>query len=884
MGRIAQWLLIRRGEGRTVAYLGTLYLIIGLGMGLGHSSSDALFFKRVGVAYLPYMLFFISFALVIFSAVYAEFVDRIRPWRLFQTLFISTMVFLLASWIFMRGQFENVGFALYFIGYSVISEIIIVHFNLYASNFFDASQSKRLSPLINACARLGVIGGGVGLALVAALWPTEHMALAWVALMLAALLFVGHHHRSDSSAQMILRKRERKPFAEIREGLRFARRSALLKLTGIGVFIMIILISVQDYLVSTILAAHYPDERSLAVFFGWFSAITNMIVLLLQLTTTNRVLQRFGLKTVNLIFPWSTIFSFGLLSLSASFIPAVIARFNYRGMLHAFRNPAANTFYNALPGYMQGRARAMTIGLILPLGLAAAGLLLIFIPKSLTGEPLALMALGASILYLYVKTRKNKVYGETLIELIQSQVYLNKRIDFAEFGHFDGQVVEKIADLLQEAHNEDIIESYAEILLAGAPDEGAPILLALLPSLSFSLQDRLLSKLAPLQPEGWELQAERFLESKDFHLRATALKLLLAHHNQRAEAAAQSWVTGHDSRLRSAAAGALLAHSPVKRQQALQVLLEMLSNKNTAYILGALDVIQGTVEPEIITQVRSLTQHTDARIRALSLLRLSSLCVQANDECDNELERAQGDPVPEVRIAAVRAASLHPSTTQRLKILHRALKDEQFRVRRSALDNADGHMPVSVEKYRIALHAYTDVFAMQLLLCKALGETEFPEKRELLVEIGQKHAEIAYQKKSASMWLKRLAVLQPGESRVANFLALVLGEEIQRHINLILKILESLDEYQSVRAIRAALASGDRRLRAYGLESLRNTRNSPLLQTLMPLLEAEHDAAEWRHALPEKFGNVEAVRQWCARAGSSWLQQCAMALGQTKGL
>lgn len=883
MGRVAQWLLIRRGEGGTVAYLGTLYLIIGLGMGLGHSSSDALFFKRVGVAYLPYMLFFISFALVIFSAVYAEFVDRIRPWRLFQTLFISIMGFLLASWVFMRGQFENIGFALYFIGYSVISEIIIVHFNLYASNFFDASQSKRLSPLINACARLGVIGGGIGLALVASLWPTEHMALAWLALIFIALVFIGYRHRSDSTAKTILRKRERKPFAEIREGLRFARRSALLKLTGIGVFIMIILVSVQDYLVSMILTAHYPDERSLAAFFGWFSAITNMIVLILQLTTTNRLMQRFGLKTVNLIFPWSTILSFGLLSLSASFIPAVIARFNYRGMLHAFRNPAANTFYNALPSYMQGRARALTIGLILPLGLAAAGLLLIFIPKSLTGERLALLALGASIFYLYFKTRKNKVYGETLIELIQSQVYLNKRIDLAEFGHFDAEVIEKIADLLKAAHDEDIIESYAEILLAGAPDEGAPILLALLPSLSFSLQDRLLSKLAAQRAEGWEAQAERFLESNDFHLRATALKLLFVHHNPCAEAAAQSWITSQDPRLRSAAAGALLVHSPPQRQQALQALLEMLSSNNAAYILGALDVIQGAVEPEIITRVRGLTQHPDARIRALSLLRLSSLCAQANDECAGELAQAQGDPVPEVRIAAVRAASWHANTDQRLKILHRALEDEEFRVRRSALDNADGHMPVLVEEYRLALHDYTEVFAMQLLLCKALGETEFPEKHELLVEIGTKHGQIAYQKKSAATRLERLAALKPGESRVATFLGLVLREEIQRHINLILKILESLDEYQSVRAIRAALASGDRRLRAYGLESLRNTRNSPLLQILIPLLEAEHDAAEWRRAAPQKFVSVEEVRQWCARAGSNWLQQCAIALAQTKG-
>ena len=79
----------------------------------------------------------------------------------------------------------------------------------------------------------------------------------------------------------------------------------------------------QDYPVSTILTGHFRDERDLAAFFGWFFAFTNFVVLLLQILVTNQLLRRFGLKIVSLISPWSTAASFALLSLSASFIPAV---------------------------------------------------------------------------------------------------------------------------------------------------------------------------------------------------------------------------------------------------------------------------------------------------------------------------------------------------------------------------------------------------------------------------------------------------------------------------------------------------------------------------------------------------------------------------------
>jgi hypothetical protein len=875
---LTKWFLIRPGEGGTVAYLAALYLVIGLGMALGRSSSDALFFKRFGVQYLPHMLFLTSILLVFFSAIYAEFVDRVRPWRMFQVMFLAIGAFLIADWVFMRMGEARIAFALYFLGYGVISELIIVHFNLYISGFLDALQSKRLFPLINASSRLGAVCGGLLLGFGGAFWPTENMAVAWAALVLLGLAAVLYRHRGErrGSAAAALQKRRRKPFADIREGMRFARNSPLLRVTGIGVFIMIVLVSMQDYLVSTILTAHFHDERSLAAFFGWFFAATNAAVLLLQLLTTNRLLQRFGLKTVNLIFPWSTIASFALLSVSATFIPALVSRFNYMGMLPAFRNPVANLFYSALPAYMQGRARALTIGLILPLGLAAAGLLLVLVPRQAVGEPLALLGLFGSLVYLYLKNRKNRVYGKSLIELIQHQVFSHKAGALDELGHLDGATVDGLAELMRQTSDEHAIATCADILLRGAPQQAGAILTGVLPGLSFALQDRLLREIARLGVPGWMDHARDCLVTCDAHLRATMLELLTAHDDEEAWRHARDWLRLDVPRLRAAAASAMVRHNHAGcNDEARKVLLGMLSGGIAEEVLAALAAIQSLAQPGLLEPVRVLTQAADPRIRAAAIVRLGALSRQANQDCRAQLEQALHDPEPMVRSAAIDAATTLASVGDRLELLARALQDRELAVRQAASAHAAGCMPVTVDEYRWALAAYFSTFGMQSLLCQCLAHSELAGKRELLMESGRQHMEKAYDKKTVAALLERLPPQAAGGAHGAPLLALVLGEDIQRHLGLVLEILQNLDEGQSVRAVRAALSSRDRRLRAQAVESVRHSTNDALLRMLLPLLEAEYDGAAWRHPLQHTLATLEDARAWCLREGSTWLRECA---------
>lgn len=846
--QLTSWLLIRNGEERVVLYLSLLYLALGAGMAVGRSSSDALLFKRLGVEFLPQMFFLTSLLLVVFSAVYAEFSDRLHPSRMFKYIVALTGIFLVAVWGAMQSGGSKIAFAAYFLGYGVVSEILVVHFNLYVSGFLDISQSKRLFPLINAASRLGGVTGGVALGLLSSRFPTEYMALVWALTLVVAFFLIAAYHRGEQGLRAKARpfKKQTKPMAHIREGLEFARRSSLLQIAGLGLFVMIVLISMQDYLVSTILTRHFQNERDLAAFFGWFFAFTNFAVLLLQMLTTNRLLRRFGLKLVSLIFPWSTAASFALLSLSASFIPAVIGRFNYTGMMAAFRNPSANLFYSALPGYMQGRARALSIGLILPLGLAVSGLLLMWVPRESVGESLAVFGLLLSFVYIYLKTVKNRIYAASLARLIQQQVYTGIGQELEEIGRLDERVVGELKQLLQQTEDGENYVAYAEILLHGAPQEAGKILLETLVGKPALVQDRLLPRIAELAPPGWQDYMRRCLDSVDFHLRATALTELAKRGDADALLAIHEWLVHTNPRIRAVAAQACFAvQDPVLHEVAERTLRTMLYAEMPGAIIAALSVMRGLKLFSLGDAVRALLQHPDAGVRA----------------------------------AAIAATGTIGDASERLILLARALRDEDTAVQRAAEKHAATLMPTTESEYAAALDTYFSFFRMQSLLANCLAQSELAQRKAILLAIAHRHLQRAWDKKSVA--LHALSLAQQASARQvdeAGFLCLVLNEEVLRHIDIALDILALLDEAQMARAICAALASRDRRLRAQALESLRHIENNALVEWLLPLIEASHDGARWEHTVPDMPRDMNEMIAWCKRQGGQWLRQCAASM------
>lgn len=863
--------MIRPSEGRTLAYLGLLALANGLGFAFGRGSSDALFFKRFGVEYLPHMFFLTSIFLVVFSTVYVEFTDRVRPARMLLSIFFVLAVFLLLSWLFMAYGAGTLAFAAYFLGVSVAAEILGVHFSLYASQFFDFNQTKRLSPLIEAVARLGRVLGGLLLVLLAKNWPTEVAALIWLGVIICLMAIVALRHRGEPHRPKLPSVRRRAPFADVREGLRFARHSPLLQLTGVGVFLVIILISILDYVASTIITNHYQNAQDLAAFFGWFYAITNAAVLLSQLVLANHLVHRFGMKVVNLIFPCTTAASFALLSLSTAFIPALIGRFNYMGLMPAFRTPVFNLFYSALPRYIQGRARAMSVGLILPLGLACAGLLLLWVPKSMVGQPLAMAGLALSFLYIYIKYRKHQVYSKTLLALIQHQVFSDKS-PMQGIGRFSEEVAQRVVALVRQAESLESARTYADLLIEHAAESAAELLRQDLYTLPAPTIEYLMKQLASSALPPWRAALEDALHHENTAVRIAATQLIEALNEQASlQPLLNTWLSAPDQALQAQALRILLQHPELQSTAAAEVCLSHLLQGEAEAQISALNALEALADTRYLQQAEALRDAPNSAVRAAALRCCVVMSVDAAQRCAL-LQQAAQAKAGVVRAAAAQMLGHLAAAETRLALLQDFLRDPEFSVRRAAQTAVDACMPQTAQDFTQALNTYADQFALQIQLCSHLADTSLAEKDGLLIAVAQRHLSKAYDKKTLALQC------QSAPSAEMRFLQVLLKEDVQQHVDIILEILCLRDRSPVMLSVQAALQSENRRLRAQALESLHNAAHEKWMLDLCAFLESELDHAPLLHHSPDLPRSSAETLQWCARHGSAWLRQCASRL------
>lgn len=524
---LAHLLMLRPGEGRVMAFLYAFSLIAGFGLSIGSVSSDALFFKLYGMEYLPHMYALIAVILAPASLAYAAFVDRLTPHRMFVYMMVGICAVVGLSWLVMVSAGKT-GFAVYFVAYGVISELFLTHIYLYVASFFDTQQAKRLLPSAMGVFLGGRILGAAAVGMFGAVMPIEHAALIWTAsavLLVALLLW---RHRGEPSHCLVKRGHATSPLLMLREGLMFARTSRLALVTAVGMFLLVMVLSIQEYVAGMIFVKHYTDERELAEFFGWLSAWTSIGILLVQFLLFGRLSRRFGLKTMNLVFPFTSLLTLGLMTLNPAFMAAVLGRINSRGVLAGFRNNVAGLFYQALPGYMQGRMRALMTGLVLPVGLLAAALFLWAVPQD---APLAWVAGGgfltAAALF-WAKLKKNEAYRDSLVEIVGDSVFSEDGARVAELGGLDRETAFRLADELRRTETPVLLNNFADMLERLAPEHAGTAMLMVYPDLPPKLQDVLLSRIARLAPPGWEDAAWDAAQQGDAHLLVTTSRVLTA--------------------------------------------------------------------------------------------------------------------------------------------------------------------------------------------------------------------------------------------------------------------------------------------------------------------------------------------------------------------
>jgi hypothetical protein len=885
---------VRPGELRLVGHFALLFFLVSAGLALGRGTADALFFKRYGIEYLPLVFVAQSALLAAVSAVYTAFVDRVPAERAFNVISGVMTAVLAASWWAMTATPTNLLYPVYYLAYEVASDLLLVHAPIYFSQNLDTQAAKRLAPTFYAGGQLGTIAGGTFLGLAAAGLGVENLLLGWATLLLAGIALVRHWHRGrGQSAYYRAGRRSRQPLraaiAEVASGARLVRDSSLMRRNSLALFFLVIAFYVLGYSVNRVYAQTLPSEAALATFFGVMIAVNSLLTLILEVFVTGRLIQRFGLRRANLVFPVTTFVSYLGLILHFGLASAIVASVNKGAIMSGVRTPVQAVYLNAMPPRVQGRAAALAVMLVIPAGLVVCGGALWAIQR--LDNPLLFLMPGAlaAAAHLYFSHRTNQAYLGTLLDSLKTRVALPAD-DLAASLRGGGEPA--FAGLVRglQSPDEEVSASFARVLAASFPDQVAESLRARLSAMSDAGVDRLVSALSEVPPAFRRVLLDR-AQAADDHLRSTIIRRLASEGAQDlAEEVTRALGAPNPRLVTAGIRGVLRAGLTPLRPEAVATWRQLLAGPAKTR-LAALDLVPElrTLSPGEAAElqgryretVRDLLATTDDGGSARVLTALSTWDGAPLPELEPVIERLLSASDPEGRAAAVRAARLLPGPDARNRVALQGLDDGHPLVRAAGLAvTLDGAPPAAdgarslIEDWVIAGNRGSP--RAQATLLEGLIARGLPTA--LLQAVSRAKAADASQLGEALGEVE--AAVHSGRTGLA-LLEQTLRERVEQTIDLALLAAQAANGGDALATIRAGLWNGDARLRADAREALEHLEDRELARSLAGTLRNAEQVRPGPRSVRSR--NAVGVLAWAGARDDPWLSACARHAARSEG-
>lgn len=865
-------------------YYVALFMLLGIGLSLGRGSMTALFLKRYGVQYLPIMYAALSVVMALASLTYAAYADRIASERLFVKMLGTLGVLIAASWGLMSFTGAEWIYPAYYLVYELASELLLIHAKLYVDQNFDSLQLQRLGPPMFASAQMGKTVGGLFLGLLAPVVGVANTLLAWAILVgVPVLLILWRHRRTGISPYFRPGRKGRhglkQAVEQVAQGFRFFQKTELLRAASYAFFFMVISFFILRYSVGRVLTETFQREEQLASFIGWVTASMGAVALLVQLLVTGRLLRRFGVTRVGLVFPASTVLSFVALLVSFTLPAALVGLFAREVVFPAIRKPTRMVFLHALPDYMMGRVNAMSVGLVLPLALLVASGFLSLTQRLSEPSYFVVGGLLSSLTYLYFRVRANRAYTPALLATLSNRLFLPQRHGDATLNVGNEELCKELAHGVMGA-DENMTLAYARMLIETCPEKAAQVIASRLPGTSYATRDRLLRLLIAQKLPVSDILYDA-LGDTDSRLKATILEALFDVQDPRALAHVAQCLVSENPRL--AAVGVFGVHryslSP-QEPLAQRVWERLLNSANEADNLAGLEVLARIPDASLQASLRQLLRHPAVRVRKMALRALGRFPFGALTDFGPALASLYGSDDPELRALCVSAYRVDQKALGPLCM--QALEDEHYAVRDAALnllEESEGRSQ-----------------AVELLIRWILDNRGFPRAQQSVLKAlsGYRLPEDGFQRiaeskvnEATALW-RALRVLrhergtQDPQNETLALLELVLQERVKQVLDLALMAMENFEDRGAVAAIRAGLASPDRRQIAHACEALHNLRDHALTAPLIAIVDSTgFEKKEAREARGPSFQNSRDVVAWCTAHPDTWLRECATCLIST---
>ena len=860
-------------------------------MALANATANSLFLKRFGIDYLPVVYLFQGGACFIAMMIYASIADLISSEKFFKILFALLAVSVLGFWAMISMYSEPLLFPVFFLFSEIVADLLLTHSALYLNQNINTMQAKRLSPVIFSGLQIGTVLGGLFLAAFASTIGTNNILIVWFSLLIVSLSMIALRHwlKGTSPYFRPARKSAHKlqlMATHIQQGIRFTKDSALLRTATIAMIFMVITYYVIGYSVKRVYTESFTLEADLTAFFGALSTLTSTLALLAQLFLTNRLIQRFGVPSINLLYPLTSVASLAAMIFHIGLPTAISASVNIKSVMPAFHNPVRTMFLNILPQQIQGRIRAMTMAVILPVSLITSGVMLWFFQK--LDDQLLILVSGAVTagLFLYFSIMMNRAYGKTLLTHLREHLFLPGEESAASLRFTGKENIDSIIAAVDR--DNELSVSFAKLLVDAYPDNAAEHILHAIKKSSPDIADLLLKTVARTDNTA---VYDFLLENPhlhDNHFQATALGVLIDGRIDKAIPLLRRALDDPDPRIQATAIHGVLSMSLTKLLPRVETLwIELLEGSANAQ-LAALSII-----PDIryITttatrkNIEEACQHTTVDIFHTQDLAGKALILHAysfwqgafNDDVQSLVIDAMSNSDPGVRAAAVQCIHLIPKDLQHSK-LESALCDGHIKVRKTAVEVLRKETP---DTTKLALKWISEdnigTPRAQETLLDAIINTAPLSTFESIVENKIKDAQNIHR---ALITVRSHQDERDDEqNNHMRLLQHLLEERFQQILEIALTAMEPLCAKNVIAIIRAGIRTLDERHMANACEALHSIPHHTLTQPLGQLMQEAYMPSS--QTVKSKTENIDDVLDSLASRSDSWLNECVDAVRVT---
>ena len=349
------------------------------------------------------------------------------------------------------------------------------------------------------------------------------------------------------------------------------------------------------------------------------------------------------------------------------------------------RNPSRSLLFDALPDYMQGRARALSLMLVLPCGYIFVGLVLQTLKK--WHAPYSYLTAGviACALYLFFSIKTNRAYVEALLSTLKERLFLPSEGLGTMNNAADPELFARLVDGVKH-QDEQICLTYARMLANAFPEKAPEIIFERMQHASAPVCDQLVRLIGPQLPEELLHRLETTRERGDAHERATVLATRFEAKDPRMQAQVDPCFDSDNPRL--VACGILGVFSyglEDRRDMALKRWQALLADTRTSSIFAALHLGQKLPMPaSFLPQLCGLLEHADDGIKKAALAALRHGALQADARLTALLEALARSPDHQMRVASIECYRLLPAA-DRERLAFAALTDRHPNVVDAAL-------------------------------------------------------------------------------------------------------------------------------------------------------------------------------------------------------